>query len=654
MARNLVFLLGAFGSHGSITVAFFGRRRATKATVVCSMVLIATVVVLGFASDAGAQISEPSAGGVGAMSGGVVTLPDSGGPVGAPRPSAAPADPNQPGASAPALVNSGFVRGKGSYLSVWKILLVYFFFLLWVYHATWVSRDSQELKNVSYLRWNPIIFGVFFGAFALQWLIPYYWVGFALVVVAYLAPLITYIVIRNKGVTNDKRVMTPEHIRFWFSETLAPLGVKISTERKAAHEKGPPVTLEARDADEVEMQARPIRARQLEGFQEARQLVANALTVRGSAIMLDYTQQAVGVRFMIDGVWHNHEGLDRESGDTLLASLKVLCGLNPQERQKRQKGAFLAKHEGLNYECSLASQGVQTGERVVIQMVDPLIHLETLEDLGLAEKMREEVAATFSERRGFILVSAPATHGLRTSTHVMLSKTDRFTREFLACEEESHRYVEVENCPVHTFSAAKGETPMNMLPRLFRMAPDVMVCRDLVNGESVDLLCDEINVDDGRLIVSTVRAKDAVDAIMRVLALGADRRLFAESLHTVICQRLVRKLCEECKEAYAPPPQVLKQLGIPEGKIPAFYRPPQQPEEPCEACRDLGYVGRTGLFEILKVSDGLRKAIAKGATAEQLREVARRSRHRNMQAEGVLMVAKGITSLAEVMRVLKE
>ncbi len=627
MVRNLVLVFG-------VSVAF----------------ITATVP-----SSAPAQIPEPSGGGVSAMSGGAVTLPDGGGPAGAPRADdPEPVGPPGGDQALPAPVSSQFERGKGGYVSLPKVFAVYFFFLLWVYHATWVSIDSQELKNVSHVRWNPIIFGVFFGAFLLHWLIPNFWVGLVLVFLAYIAPLTTYIIIRNKGVTNDKRVMTPEHIRHWLAETLAPLGVKIATERKAAHEKGPPVTLEARGADDRELQARAIRARQLEGFQEARQLLANALHLRASAIMLDYTQQAVAVRFMIDGVWHTHEGIDRETGDLLLAALKVLCGLNPQERQKRQKGVFLAKHEVYKYECSLSSQGVQTGERVAIQMVDPLIRIETLEDLGMPEKMREDIAAAFVAKKGLILLSAPPAHGLRTSTHVMLTKTDRFTREFLAAEEESHRYVEVENCAVQTYSAAKGETPLNILPRLFRMAPDVMVCRDLVNGETVDLLCDEISNEDGRLIVTTIRAKDAVEAILRVLALGANRRSFARSLNTVVCQRLVRKLCDECKEAYAPPPQVLKQMGIPEGKIPAFYRPPQQPEEPCEACRDIGYVGRTGLFEILHVTEGFRTALSKGAKADQLREVARRNRHRNLQAEGVLMVAKGITSLAEVMRVLKE
>lgn len=631
MARNLVLVFG------------------TSAVVLAAVLLASCGAV--------AQIvPEPSGGGVSAMSGGVVALPDGGAPAGAPSPDLGPPveDPVAgPPAAAPA-PTAKFERGKGGYLSLVKIFAIYFFFLLWVYHATWVSIDSQELKNVSHLRWNPIIFGVFFGAFLLQWMIPYFWVGLVLVFLAYIAPLTTYIIIRNKGVTNDKRVMTPEHIRHWLAETLAPVGVKIATDRKAAHEKGPPIVLEARGADDRELQVRAVRARQLEGFQEARQLLANALHLRASAVMLDYTPQAVAVRFMIDGVWHNHEGIDRETGDSLLAALKALCGLNPQERQKRQKGLFLAKHDSFKYECTLSSQGVQTGERVAIQMVDPLIRINTLEDLGLSEKMQEDVVAAFKARKGLILLSAPPAHGLRTSTHVMLTKTDRFTREFLAAEEEGHRYVEVENCAVHTYSAAKGETPLNVLPRLFRMAPDVMVCRDLVNGDTVDLLCDEITVDEGRLIVTTIRAKDAIEAVLRVLALGVDRRAFSRSLNTVICQRLVRKLCAECKEAYAPPPQVLKQLGIPEGKIPAFYRPPQQPEEPCEACRDLGYVGRTGLFEILQVSDGFRTALSKGANADQLREIARRNRHRNLQAEGVLMVAKGITSLAEVMRVLKE
>jgi type II secretory ATPase GspE/PulE/Tfp pilus assembly ATPase PilB-like protein len=119
-------------------------------------------------------------------------------------------------------------------------------------------------------------------------------------------------------------------------------------------------------------------------------------------------------------------------------------------------------------------------------------------------------------------------------------------------------------------------------------------------------------------------------------------------------QRLVRKLCDACKEAYAPTPEVLKQLGLPAGRVQAFYRPPQQREEVCKECGGIGYVGRTAIFELLVVGDTVRKALASRAKPDVLRQAARKDGSRSLQEEGLLLVAKGVTSLPELMRVLKQ
>ena len=168
----------------------------------------------------------------------------------------------------------------------------------------------------------------------------------------------------------------------------------------------------------------------------------------------------------------------------------------------------------------------------------------------------------------------------------------------------------------------------------------------------MSILCEEIP--DERLILSTVRAKDSAEALLRVLALGAPPAQFAQGVAGVLSQRLIRKLCEACKEAYAPTPQVLGQLGIPAGRVQAFFRPPQQPEKVCRECNGVGYKERTAIFELLKVGDTVRKVLATGPKLDVLRQAARKDGMRTFQEEGVLLVAKGVTSLPELMRVLKQ
>jgi type II secretory ATPase GspE/PulE/Tfp pilus assembly ATPase PilB-like protein len=157
------------------------------------------------------------------------------------------------------------------------------------------------------------------------------------------------------------------------------------------------------------------------------------------------------------------------------------------------------------------------------------------------------------------------------------------------------------------------------------------------------------------LVVSSVRAKEGVDALVRVMAVKAAAADFARSVTAVLSQRLIRKLCEKCKEAYTPTAEVLQQFGIPAGRVPAFFRPrpPQQKEEPCPECGGVGYKGRTAVFELLLVDDSLRKLLLAGAKIDELRQAARKAGVRTFQDEGTLLVAKGLTSLPELVRMLK-
>ena len=542
--------------------------------------------------------------------------------------------------------------GPGFYLGWIKILAAWLVFLAWLRTVDWLSQDSQE-TGMGYQRWNPIAFGPFVAAFVLLWLIPYFWLGFPLLVIAYLAPVTTYVLYRNKRVEADERVFTPDHLRHWLAARLSGTGVKIETERQDPHETGPPVTLTARGgASQRDDNAHLLAARQAPGFRDARHVIAEGLFRRADAIRLDFTQQGVGIRWMIDGVWHNAEPMEREAADPLLEALKLLGGLNAQDRQSRQEGAFAAQYEKTNYFGTLASQGTKTGELAVIQLEDTKTHFKTFDDLGMRAKVQEQIKELTDLPKGFLLFSAMPASGLRSTMNVMLRSTDRLMRDFMAVEEEKHRYEEVENIPVTTYSAAEGQTALDILPKLFHQEPNVLVIRELANAETVSLLCREVEED--RLIISTMRAKDSAEALLRVLALKVPPAEFAKVITAVLNQRLIRNLCDQCKEAYEPTPQILQQLGIPQGRVEAFYRPPQQPEEVCPACNGVGYVGRTGLFELLMVDDTVRRVLASTPKLDLVRQAARKAGMRTLQEEGILLVAKGVTSLPELMRVLKQ
>ena len=308
--------------------------------------------------------------------------------------------------------------------------------------------------------------------------------------------------------------------------------------------------------------------------------------------------------------------------------------------------------------ATLTCQGTQTGERVVVEFEVKGIHLSTLDDLGMRAKMQEQLKEILNRPKGFVILSAIPTGGLRTTTKVVLSTLDRFVREFTAVEDEANRYDEIENIAVTTYQSKAGQTPADILPRVFRTQPNVIVIRDLVNAQSLKLVCEEVE-SEGRMAISTVRAKDCAEALLRIYAIEkAPIAEFRNQVTALLSQRLVRRLCDKCKEPYAPPAEVLKQLGLPADKVRAFYRPPtpkgdDDKKDICRECGGVGYLGQTAIFEMLVVDDLLRKTLATTPKLDALRLAARKSGNKTLQEEGILMVVRGATSLPELMRVLK-
>lgn len=548
-----------------------------------------------------------------------------------------------------------FERGPGFYLNWMEVLASWLVFLMWVYTTDWVSTDSQTHK-LQYIRWNPIIFGTFLGFYVLAWLLPWFWLGFPLLFVAYVAPLITYVVYRNQQVSLSERVLTRAHLRYWIAMRLNMLGANIEVERKEAWEKSPVELIATGGVDDRDNRTRLLTARQLPAFSQSSGLIAETLLRRAMAIMLDFSQESVDLRYLIDGVWHSDESQPRETIDPILEVLKLLSGLKPEERRAKQKGVFVAKHENSTYDATFTSQGTSRGERILIQFEDKEVSFNSIKETGMRDPMQEKLIEVLDGENGMVIISAMPASGLRSTTSLLLKKTDRFTREFLAVEDEARSYEKIENIPVMKYklgeNLAEGESAREVLIRAFRMVPNVFVMRDLVDGECVKLLCDQAS--DEMVVLGTIRAKDCAEALLRILALEAPAKPFAKAISAVLNQRLVRKLCDECKEAYAPTPQVLKQLGIPTGRIQAFHRPPQEPEKICPKCNGVGYYGRTAVFELMIVNDNIRKLLAEGGKTDEIRRAARKAGMQNLQAEGIVLVAKGITSLPELMRVMKQ
>lgn len=554
-------------------------------------------------------------------------------------------------------------RGPGNYLSWPKLIVYWLVFAMWVYSTDWVSRDAVEIGDgigMPYKVWNPIVVFTFLGVFLIVGLlVPIFGVSLLLVLAAYVGPLATYIVQRNSRVPQDKKVLTPAHISNWFSSFGSRKKKKAT---KMAYEQGAQVEITATAAaTESENQSNLISARQSPGYLTAKEILADAYDRRAERIMLDYTQDAVGVRYEIDGIWHNLDPREREDSDVMLAVLKKIANLNVTDRRSRQESEFRIKYKDEKTTIKLASQGTQTGERVVLQLVGSGKGLQTLEQLGMREKMRERLCEALAAPQGFVLLSGLPHGGLTTTLVAALNATDRMLRDFTSIQDESDLLPYVENLEVNKYNAAAGQTPDQFIKKLALKQPEAFVVPTLPNAETVRMLCEEV-LEENRLVIATVQAKEAVEGLLRVLLLKAPPQPFAKAVSVVLNQRLVRRLCEKCKLPYEPPPQLLQRLGIPQGRVQHFYRewqPPaegeERPKEPevCPECGGVGYKGRVAIFELLVVDEQIRAALVSQPKLEVLRQVARQAGHRTLQEEGILLVAQGVTSLNELQRVMK-
>jgi type II secretory ATPase GspE/PulE/Tfp pilus assembly ATPase PilB-like protein len=530
-----------------------------------------------------------------------------------------------------------------------------------------------EAIGMPYQVWNPIMVFTFLLVFMTIGLgLPIFFGGFVLVLAAYLVPFVIYVVQRNGKVTQDKKVFTPEHLKNWFSN-IGRRGPKQQVEVKHAWQMGPPVEIVAVGPLQMENQAATIDARQSPAFVATKFLLADGLAQRADKIMLDYTADAVAVRYEIDGMWHNanpkvHEKdpLNRQLGDMMLAVFKRIAHLNMTERRARQEGKLKVEFGGNKYDTTLLCQGTPTGERAVLSFKTVTKYVPTLEDCGMREKLREQLAELIGPgAKGMVAFAALPGDGLTSTWVAALRGTDRLMRDFIAVEPVNKREPDVENVDLTKYDAAAGETPESKLPGAILRQPEVICLPEIGSGEAIRVVCDWI-IDEDKLSLVSIRAKEATEALLRLAALKPGDN-FPKVINAVVNQRLIRKLCETCREAVQPTPELLQRLGIPAGRVQVLYRekqplppgqepPPRKRGEPlvCPNCNGLGYRGRTAIFEILVVDDNLRKALAGQPKLDEIKQLSRQAGNRSLQEEGVLLVALGTTSLVELQRVLKQ
>ena len=428
----------------------------------------------------------------------------------------------------------------------------------------------------------------------------------------------------------------------------------------------PPCEFKGVHEDKQLAQGLVVTARQAPGWPVLGGQFGHALANRASHILFDYSAQMAAIRYQIDGIWEQLPPLPRDAGDAMLIAGKMLCGMNPNDRQNPQQGKTIAVMGRDKYDVKIQSQGVKTGERVMVTFTPQEVPFKNLEELGMREKMQEEWKEALNEKGVLILVSAPKGGGLTTTWRMTLEAADKFVSDFQSVEPKDDPEPEIINVNPNFYGPNQEgqETIDKAVKSLSLREPDVYVMPQLGNDDIVGVLHEQSKLD--KRIITRIVAADAVEACARIVhAHRAKAKEIVEILTHVINLRLGRRLCDTCKQGFPPPPQLLQRLGIPQGRVAMLYQPfvpppiEQQVDEngnpapipPCPKCAGRGYYGRFGIYEMLTVGPNLKKALLKTSDVGKLRQVAKSEGHRGLQEEGIMAVARGLTGLDEMKRV---
>ncbi len=526
------------------------------------------------------------------------------------------------------------------YVNPWKLGMATVLFLLWVLIAQWIDKDTVAVNTFRTV-WNVASISCATIALALLLLLPNFWAAIAAFVVIHLAFSVIYVVHRNGLVVEDDKVCTAAHFRRLMTEGFR------GGQKKEKREVIERVRITGADREVVKI---PQEEEEREQFGLSQDVLFDALWRRASLVEVIPAGQASKVRVSIDGVTNEREPLTRPEGDAILLFFKKIAGLSLEERRKPQKGQFLAVlGDAHRYDVVVRTNGSTAGERLSLRVIgDEKDH--KVDDIGLTEKQLEIVREAMNAERGMILLSAPPGEGLSTSIYSFARSHDAFLQNIQMIEYE--RELAINNITQHVHKPTENKTFVADLQRVIRTDPDVVVLPEIREREAAPMAAKAAT--GKQIMYVAVKSLDLFDALKRWAAMVGDAKLLAQSLLLVTHQRLVRALCSSCKTPYKPDSAMLQKINMPADKV--LYRPPEPQYDKhgnpilCQNCHGTGYVGRTGVFNMLVVDDDLRKVIARGASVADIKRAAMKKGALGLQQQALQKVFDGTTSIEEVVR----
>ena len=395
---------------------------------------------------------------------------------------------------------------------------------------------------------------------------------------------------------------------------------------------------------EEEMEASRLKA-ETEGapvIKLVNQVIQQAIRERATDIHIEPQEQATLIRFRIDGVLHNYCTIPRKIFCPLVPRLKIMAGLNITERMRPQDGRFSLEAGGREADFRVATVPVTFGEKITIRILEKGASTRNLKELGMSESDLAGFVRAISEPHGVVIVTGPTGSG-KTSTLYAALNHIRSPELNILTVEDPREYLfdgvsQAQVNPIVDFTFAGA------LRSFLRHDPDIIMVGEIRDSETAAISTQAAIT--GHLVLTTLHTGSAAGAISRLFNMGVEPYMLSSSLLGVLGQRLIRMICSHCKEPVDERSENVPELGLPPGE-----RVQLQRGRGCVSCRFTGYLGRTGIFEYLPISERIRRHVLRGSPEARIHRAAADQGMTTLRMCGLAKVREGITTMEEVLRV---
>jgi len=372
-------------------------------------------------------------------------------------------------------------------------------------------------------------------------------------------------------------------------------------------------------------------------------IISQAILDRASDIHIEPEENTLHVRYRIDGVLHDNLSPPKHLQSAIISRIKILADMDIAESRVPQDGRFQVTVNGSVVDLRVSTLPMVYGENIVMRILDKSSLMLDLSELGFDDITMKQFKHILSCAYGIILVCGPTGSGKTTTLYSALQSINTPDKNIITIEDPvEYRLKRIRQSQVNVKA---GLTFANGLRAILRQDPDIIMVGEIRDTETAKIAVESALT--GHLVLSTIHTNDAPGALTRLTEMGIEPFLTASATVGVLAQRLVRKLCENCKEKYAPSTKMFSKLQLPEAfRDVTFYR-----GAGCDLCKNTGYKGRIGIYEIMTINEEIRDLILDNASAGSIRRAALQNGMRSLRQDGLLRVQKGLTTLEEVLRV---